>query len=253
MKLKYLAAKIALVLSLSGPMITPVQAGIPVIDGANLGQNLMNTIETIAQTLKQIQQYQTQLEQYENQLKNTIAPAMYIWDKANSIINKLMTATDTLAYYKQRLGSIDQYLSKFQDVNYYRSSPCFALTGCSETEWAAISEIRRLASESQKRANDALFLGLDQQQDSLKADARTLERLQSSAQSATGRLQAIQYANQLSSQQANQLLQIRGLLIAQQNAVTTRNQALADREAQEAAAGNLLRTSVYKPSTGRTW
>jgi hypothetical protein len=38
-------------------------------------------------------------------------------------------------------------------------------------------------------------------------------------------MQAIGYANQLASQQANQLLQIRGLLIAQQNAIATRMQA----------------------------
>jgi entry exclusion lipoprotein TrbK len=43
-------------------------------------------------------------------------------------------------------------------------------------------------------------------------------------------MQAIQYANQLASQQANQLLQIRGLLIAQQNALATRLQAEADRQ-----------------------
>jgi P-type conjugative transfer protein TrbJ len=82
---------------------------------------------------------------------------------------------------------------------------------------------RRLASESQKKANDALFKGLDQQQDALTADARTLQRLQGKAQGATGQMQAIGYANQLASQQANQLLQIRGLLIAQQNAIATRN------------------------------
>jgi P-type conjugative transfer protein TrbJ len=64
----------------------------------------------------------------------------------------------------------------------------------------------------------------------LKADARQLERLQSAAQGANGQMQAIGYANQLASQQANQLLQIRGLLIAQQNAMATKMQADADRK-----------------------
>lgn len=88
-----------------------------------------------------------------------------------------------------------------------------------------------LASQSQKKANDAMFKGLDLQQNALNNDAATLEQLQSGAQSATGRMQAIQYANQLASHQANQLLQIRGLLIAQQNAIATKMQADADREA----------------------
>jgi P-type conjugative transfer protein TrbJ len=95
---------------------------------------------------------------------------------------------------------------------------------------------QRLGSEAQKKANDALFRGLDRQQDAMVADARQLERLQASAQGAQGQVQAIGYANQLASHQANQLLQIRALLIAQQNAVATRDQVLADREAKQLAA-----------------
>ncbi|KAG1433333.1 hypothetical protein G6F57_022229 [Rhizopus arrhizus] len=81
-----------------------------------------------------------------------------------------------------------------------------------------MEENRRLASESQKKANDALFKTVSDQQKALKDDARTLERLQVAAQGAEGQLQAIGYANQLASNQANQLLQIRTMLTAQQNA-----------------------------------
>ena len=70
---------------------------------------------------------------------------------------------------------------------------------------------------------------------------------------AVGQMQAIQFANQLASAQGNQLLQIRGLLIAQQNAIATRNQALADREAQEAAASEQLRMGDFKASSGQQW
>ena len=79
MKPKFLAAKLALVVAVSSTlMVTPVQAGIPVIDGTNLSQNIMTAIESVAQTLKQIEQYSTQLQQYQNQLQNTMAPAAYI-------------------------------------------------------------------------------------------------------------------------------------------------------------------------------
>jgi len=107
--------------------------------------------------------------------------------------------------------------------------------------------------ETPKKANDALFKGLDKQQDSMESDARQLQRLQSAAQGASGQMQAIGFANQLASNQANQLLQIRGLLIAQQNAVATRNQVLADREAQEAASGEQLRKGDYRASPARSW
>ena len=182
MKPKFLAAKLALVIAVSSTLaVTPVQAGIPVIDGTNLSQNIMTAIESVAQTLKQIEQYSTQLQQYQNQLQNTMAPAAYIWDQAQSTINGLMNAVNTLDYYKTQLGSLDSYIGKFQDVNYYKNSPCFTAAGCSDAERAALRNVAQLASESQKKANDALFKGLDRQQTNLTADAATLQRLQSAA------------------------------------------------------------------------
>ena len=254
MKPKFLAAKLALVIAVSSTLaVTPVQAGIPVIDGTNLSQNIMTAIESVAQTLKQIEQYRTQLQQYENMIQNTVAPAAYIWDQATSTMNQLRGAIDTLNYYKNQAGSLDGYLSKFQDVSYYRSSPCFNI-GCTKAEFDAMKQAsNKLNSEAQKKANDALFKGLDKQQDAMESDARQLQRLQSSAQGATGQMQAIGFANQLASNQANQLLQIRGLLIAQQNAVATRNQVIADKEAQEAAAAENLRKGEYRASPARTW
>lgn len=256
MKHKSLAAKAALVLVLAtGPamMIPSYATGIPVIDGANLSQNIMTAIEEVAQTLKQIEEYQTQLQQYENMLQNTMAPAAYVWDKATGTMNKLRGAIDTLNGYKARLGSLDAYLDKFQDAAYYRGSPCFQKEGCTAEQWAALRDRQLVGSEAQKKATDALFRGLDQQQDAMEADARTLERLQSGAQGASGQMQALGYANQLASQQANQLLQMRALLIAQQNAIATRQQALADREAQQQAASEMLRTGSFVPSHDRGW
>ncbi len=84
-------------------------------------------------------------------------------------------------------------------------------------------------------------------------DARQLERLQSAATGARGQMEAIGYANQLASQQANQLLQIRGLLIAQQNAVTTRMQAQMAEEARQQAATNRLRKNRMANSPATTW
>ena len=65
-------------------------------------------------------------------------------------------------------------------------------------------------------------------------------RLLRNPQSADGQLAAIGYANQLASNQSNQLLQIRSLLITQQNAVASQMQAEADREAQYQASRERL-------------
>ena len=228
-------------------------SGIPVIDGMNLAQNLVTAFENVAQTLKQIQQYKTQLQQYQNMLQNTLAPPMYIWDMATKTMNDLRNAIDTLQYYKTRLGNIQTYLGKFKDTASYRSSPCFTPKGCSDRDWAALSQSQDLASEAQKKSTDALLLALDKQQDAMVADARQLQLLQAGAQGASGQMQAIGFANQLASQQANQLLQIRALLIAQQNIIATRYQALADREAQARASDAVVLRNMYRPSPARTW
>lgn len=168
-------------------------------------------------------------------------------------MSQLRGSIDTLSYYKNNLGSIDAYLGKFQDTASYQNSPCYSPSGCTAAQWAAMRNSETLGSQSQKKATDALFQGLDQQQTAMQSDASQLQRLQSSAQGAGGQLEAIGYANQLASHQANQLLQIRGLLIAQQNVIATRNQALADREAKEAAASAQLRTGTYRASPAQSY
>jgi P-type conjugative transfer protein TrbJ len=228
--------------------MAPARAQWAVIDAANVTQTTISAKENVSQTIKQIQQYQTQLQQYENMLRNTAAPVTNIWDQAQVTMNALRGSIDTLSYYKNTLGSVDSYLAKFKDVNTYQASRCFSNSGCSQAEWEAMQESQRLGSEAQKKANDALFRGLDRQQDAMVADARQLERLQVSAQGADGQVQAIGYANQLASNQANQLLQIRALLIAQQNAIATRNQALADQEAKQQAAHAVI-TAHRVPDT----
>jgi P-type conjugative transfer protein TrbJ len=100
-----LAAKKALLASfVASIMALPAKAGIPVIDGTNVVQTTISAVNNVQAVAKQIQQYQTQLQQYENMLKNTVAPAAYIWDQANSTINKLLQAQDTLNYYKNQAG-----------------------------------------------------------------------------------------------------------------------------------------------------
>lgn len=246
MKMTVVALALALAVTGSGPSLA---AGIPVVDVANLTQNVANTIEAVAQTAKQIQEYQTQLQQYANMLQNTTAPASQIWDNATRTMANLRSAIDTLAYYKARLGSLTAYMDKFGNFDDYAGSPCFdGSGGCTATERARLEAIRSLGYESQERANRASLEAIDLQQVAIEDDARQLQRLQSAATGANGQLQAIGYANQLASQQANQLLQIRGLLIAQQNLLATRRQAQLDEEARGRARRKQVTTWTYTAS-----
>lgn len=250
-----LAAKKALLASFVASVMTlPAQAGIPVIDGTNVVQTTISAVNNVQAVAKQIEQYKTQLQQYENMLQNTVAPAAYIWDQANSTINKLLQAQDTLNYYKNQAGSLDSYLKRYQDINYYRSSPCFKSNiQCTPEELKALKNAEKDNSEARKKANDAVFKAIDQQQKSLQSDADNLADLQSQASGAKGQMEAIQAANQLASAQTNQLLQIRSLLVAQQNAASTLAQAQADKEAQRAAASESIREGTFTKSPAKSW
>ncbi|HCT6106986.1 TPA: conjugal transfer protein TrbJ, partial [Escherichia coli] len=87
----------------------------------------------------------------------------------------------------------------------------------------------------------------------LQQDADNLADLQTQASGATGQMKAIQAANQLASAQANQLLQIRSLLVAQQNAAATLAQVQADKEAQQTVADQRALSGVNTPSPKKNW
>lgn len=246
-----LAAMVAMCLGASVPEATA--GGMPVIDAANLKQTAISAFEGVNQSLKMIQQYQLQLQQYENMIQNTLAPAAYVWNQAERVNMALLGAVNTLNYYKNQAGNLDGYLYKYQNSSYYMSSPCFSIHGCPDSERNRLLENRTMASDAQKRANDALIRGLDLQQQELEADARRLTALQAAAQTSQGQMQAIQAANQLASNQASQLMQIRGLLIAQQNAEAARQSALADIEAQQDAASVQMRAGGFTKSKPYEW
>lgn len=253
---KTLAAKIVsfcLVLTIINPW-SLIASGIPVFDASNMMQTTISAIENVAAVAKQVQQYQTQLQQYQNMLQNTLTPSNYIWDQASQTISNLLSAQDTLSHYKQQIGSISQYLDQYKDLNYYLNSSYFSPQGGDASGRQAILTSNSNAYEARKRANDAVLMNVDQQQTALVNDASNLQQLQQQATGAQGQLEAIQAANQFASAQNNQLLQIRSILIAQQNAEATRQQAIADKEAQQAAAAQQIRdqSNITQPSP-TTW
>jgi len=213
-----------------------VSAGIPVIDASNIVQTSATAISTAAAVAKQIEEYKTQLQQYEDQILNSLKPATDIWGLVDTTINDLMAAVDTLNYYKGLIGNIDGYLAKYKDLDYYRTSPCFVSGSCTLAEFELLKEGEILGAEAQNKAYDALFKGIDKQQDKIIADAVELKSIQSAAKNARGRLEALGYANQLAAQQSRQMLQMRSVLAAQHTAWNTRMQVIADREARWAAA-----------------
>lgn len=241
MKKSFLAKIIAISLVFSTPISS--YAGIPVTDGGNIAQNAISAIQNVAAVLKQIEQYRTQLKQYETQLKNSLAPAAYVWDQANKTIGNMRAAVAKLQAYKQQLGNAETYLSQYQSIDFYKSSPCFSAKGCSTAERNKLEQNYAKLSHMQKLSNDGLLKSINSEIDAITRDANTLTQLQQKAQSATGQMEALQYANQFHSAQAHQLLQLRNMINTEMQANATYRQNQLDKEARHEAARKQLRTS----------
>lgn len=251
--LRNLAAKTAVAIAcVTALSVSPVHAqGIPVIDPSNLRQNVVTALQSVAMAAQQVQQYQTQLQQYENQLQNTLAPSQYLWDQANSTMQKLIGAYQTFNNVINSNGGLQNLLGQFGSVSSYSSMPCLNSSTCSASDLQALQQRTALGSQTQKAANDSLFNVLDQQQQSLQADAANLQSLQTNATSAQGQMAALQSANQLASNISNQILQIRAVLVAQQQTEAARHAAQVDKEAKQQAASTQFRSGTYQPSSGQ--
>ena len=258
MKLRYIVISIILVLPNQSNAVFGI--GDTVFDPTTYDEVVITATEAVNQTLQQIKQYQsqlqqyaTQLQQYQTEIQNTVAPAAYLWDQANSSVNQVMGMVNTISNYTSQAGSLANYLAQFQNVSYYRSSPCYSASGCTSSAQQTLANNQTTGSAAQKSANDAVFTMLNQQQQQLSTDAANLASLQSSSQGANGQMQALGYANQLASSEINQLMQIRAILITQQTAAATRAEVVNDRESQEQAGSELFRSGSYTKSSGQGW
>jgi len=209
----------------------PISGTMPVIDYSNLTQNITTALHQVSAYAQQVQQYQLQLQQYANQVRNTAAPVAQVWQQAQQAMNGVMGTAGMF----QNGSALQSYLNQFQNVNYWLSAPPGNYT------------YQTAGSVAQKQANDALVKGIVAQQAQIQKDAATLEQLQSQASTADGQMKALMAANQLAALQQEQLLQIRALLVQEQQALAARNQTLANDEAmREAATKNFFNVPLIK-------
>lgn len=230
---------------------TFAHAQIITYDPNNTAQSAISAAQSITQTLQQLQQYQTQLQQLQNQIQNTTNPSSFSWNNANATINNVLASVNTLNTYKNQAGSMAAYLSQFSNTSQYQTS-CIGTGGCTSTQVQQLDASQVTGSVSQKTAYDNMLLNINAQQQLLQNDASNLSTLQQSAESSTGQMQALQAANQLASNEAAQLMQIRALMIAQQTAEATRGETVLDREAQQQASHDAF-IGTQPPATSQPY
>ncbi|MBV8224946.1 MAG: conjugal transfer protein TrbJ [Verrucomicrobia bacterium] len=237
MNTRTLLLLVALMLVATLPRTSP--GNWPVIDASNLTQNTTTALKTVAMAAQQVQQYQTQLLQYKNQLLNTtgIAPALQVWQQSQQVMNQLTSLTSIF----RNGSSLQNTLSQFENVNYWLNTP---VTSYPKQPAGNVLETQ---------SNAAMFQGLAKQTQLIQQDAATLERLQSTASGAQGQMQALSAANELAALEQQQLLQIRALLVQEQQALAARNATSTNSDAMRAAATQQYYRTHLAPEANQGW
>lgn len=217
------------------PLTSPGQ--LAVLDASNLIQTTITALKQVAAYAQQVEQYQTQIRQFENEILNTtgIAQGEQIWQQAQQTINAVMGATKVF----QTGGQLENTLAQFQNINYWLANNPY--------------QYQTQASINQTTANASLINGIMAQQNQIQADAANLQALQAAAGNTEGRKQALDAAAQLSALQANQLIQIRALLVQEQQALAARATTTANDDAQRQAATQIFYGRVMGPLNHTGW
>jgi len=226
-----------------------------VTDPTNLIQNIISAIQDVNAVLKQLEQYKTQLDQYTAQLRDIAAPAVWTWDLVEDTVATAQRVGEKLGDRRQLLKDVHSSLKQLGDPDYYRNSPCYGRTGVDRTLQGGCGAIleafqtqQRESIQTQYEANEQLFKALDKQHESMTKRLERTQKLVKNSQDAKGQLQAVQATNQLASAQIAELMEIRSLLITQQNlAVEAKREELSQKAAGQAASASFFK-GEFKPS-----
>jgi len=201
----------------------------------------LNTYLTYFQTLLA---YNQQIREWQDNVRPLTE---FVESPFEETVGGLLDVVDLIDSHFGTFGGIDQYLNLFQDVPYYRLSECFNRgQRCSDGRIADLVRGDEIGIQGIKRANDRLFRGIERQQGNLRQDAARLKAMQYRVNGEQGRNAQVQAAAQLANEQANQLLQIRTLLVGQQQMQASQSQLQQNREARQRALEELLQSGRYQ-------
>lgn len=224
---------------------------------ANTANMLVNTENAVANTISTGVLIHTKLlaksiEKNTRGLKNT-TNNIYNNDVKNNTVNKNFTwITNNYSdgdpviipipgKANRKMASLDEEvvgdrIKSFRGAEYYQGN---SDAGKMDTG-ADIA-----GSEMQKSSNDALVNLLSSQRSNIEGEAEAIksQAIRATTEPTLGHAEQLQNAAALAGLQANQLVQMRALMIASQNQQAAAAQAAGDRQAREIASAQSLRRS----------
>ncbi len=204
----------------------PALATVPVIDFANLTQNVLTAVRTLEEVDNQITQIQQSISMLENQARNlTALPFSVLAQLQSSMgeINQLMGQAQSLAYSVQQVQlQFQQLYPNYQAANVQGNVTQAGLLADANARWQAAVSTFQHTMEVQSQIVAAI-----------PADQADLSTLVGQSQGAVGALQAIQSGNQLLALQSRQLSATQDLIAADARAQAAN--AMQNAEVQSAA------------------
>jgi len=225
---------------------------------ANTENAITNTISTgvlidIKKRTKNIERTNKEIAENTQEISKT-ANKIYDIDVQNHTVNTSYTWITNNDYGDGDQviipipGSVDTYMASLDEKNLGARVASFR----DATDYTGASNAGRIdasadivGSRTQKTANDALVNLLSSQRSNLggEADAIKDQAVRATSAPTYGHAEQLQNAAALAGMQANQLLQMRALMIASQNQQAAAAQAAGDRQAREIASAQSLRRS----------
>jgi P-type conjugative transfer protein TrbJ len=234
--------KKTLVIITSVILITSFCRGtLPVVDYSAITESIRQGLRQIQQYTTQVSQLQTEIATLKNQLLQAtgIAPVAQIWQSAQGTLNQV---TGVVNMFRDG-GGLQGYLEQAKDVNYWLATPPSQYTNQPANYW----------STTQKTANSEMVSLLAKQESELQQDAQALQRLQSQAGSVATQRQALDLANEMSNLEAKSLLEIRTLLVSEEQTLAARNGTVANDEAMHQAATQQYIATQLGPQNQTGW
>jgi P-type conjugative transfer protein TrbJ len=202
---------------------------------------LWSKLTMVKQLATQAQQLQTQLNSYQMMVTNTKTLPSQLWGEAMQDFQQLtglMQQSKALAYSAQNLGG--QFASRYGSYNSYLNKKM------GTNDWQ-----NKYAQWSKESSDNTLYAmkGLGLQARQMQNEQLAMQRVQAMANSASGQMQALQVANMMASQNTDQLIKLRELMMTQVQMQANYLAQQQDKQAaQDAATRQYLKT--YQPKLG---
>lgn len=200
---------------------------------------LASKLTLVKQLANQAQQLQTQINQYQDMVTNSKGVSQSVWGNAMTDLQKLNSlfqqskalagsASNLDGQFASRYGTYSSYLNKNMGVSDW---------GNKYSQW------------SQQANDNTLFTlkGLGMQNAQMQNEQAVISQLQTMSGTSEGRMQAMQVANMFASQNLDQMMKLRQLLMMQIQMQANYMAQQQDKEAASAAAAT--RAYDFAPST----